>query len=592
MTNETRGVPSPGGPATPAPVGLVVVQVDGLSRPELDRLLAAERLPTLARLIRDGRLAVGDWRPLLPPCTPASQAGILYGRNDGIPGFRWFEKDSRRLLVANHAGDAAEIDRRISDGAGLLADGGVSIGNLLAGDAAFSHLTMATIERALDEAGAEVGARQDPEAGHGDRRLSDAVRFTRDPRIWWEIAVDSFRELIAEIRGAHRQRAADVRPRMRRGWRYAFERVLTNVPLRILSAELVRAEIRRGRRLIYVDFTGYDEIAHHCGPGRPDAWRAAERIDRSIGRIVAEMDRAAVRYELVVLSDHGQSLGQTYRQRFGRTLEEQIAAILDGGGTYHGATDQSEYDEGLVRLAHHLLGNRVASAVAGLLERRPGTNHHRPSRILDSRGAPLAAPADAQEADVVVCASGNLGLVYLTSLPGRADRDAIERRYPGLIQRLIADPGIDVVVGRTERGLVAFGEAGCRFLDDGRVDGRDPLAPYGPLAADGLRRIAGFAGGGDLIVIGHYDADTQQVLSFEELVGSHGGLGGPQEHPFLAAPPDWPRIERSPIGAPGVNRQLRAWLDVLPSLPPAGRGSRAGSTVSGASAPSPGAPQA
>ena len=116
--------------------GLVIVQMDGVSRDELERLLAAGRLPVLGRLVRDGRLEVGGWQPLLPPCTPASQAGILHGRNDGIPGFRWFEKDARRLMVADHPPDAAEIERRLSDGRGLLAEAGVSIGNLLAGDSA------------------------------------------------------------------------------------------------------------------------------------------------------------------------------------------------------------------------------------------------------------------------------------------------------------------------------------------------------------------------------------------------------------------------------------------------------------------------
>jgi hypothetical protein len=470
--------------------GLVIVQMDGVSRDELERLLAAGRLPVLGRLVRERRLEVGGWQPLLPPCTPASQAGILHGRNDGIPGFRWFEKDARRLMVANHPPDAAEIERRLSDGRGLLAEAGVSIGNLLAGDSAFSHLTMATIEAAVD------GLRDGDDGEDGDDQRRPAERpegagFTIDPRTWGAIVVDTFRELIAEIRGARRQRKDHVRPRMRRGWRFVLERLLTNVPLRILSTELVRAEIRHGHPLIYVDFTGYDEIAHHCGPGRPEAWRAARRIDASLGRIVAAIDRAPIPYGLVVLSDHGQSLGVPFRQQYGQTLEEHVAVLI-GDGSYHGSTDHSEYDDGLVRLAYHVLGRRGGSALGGLLARRPGTNHHRASRIFDSRGAPLRSPADVQIADAVVCASGNLGLIYLTTLPGRAEETAIERRYPGLIAGLVNHRGIDVVVVGSDRGLVAIGDTGTSYLDEGRVIGDDPLAPYGPLAADGLRRIAGF----------------------------------------------------------------------------------------------------
>jgi len=566
--------------------GLVIVQMDGVSRDELERLLAAGRLPVLGRLVREGRLEVGGWQPLLPPCTPASQAGILLGRNDGIPGFRWFEKDARRLMVANHPPDAAEIERRLSDGRGLLAEAGVSIGNLLAGDSAFSHLTMATIEAAVD------GLRDGDDAEDGDDQggpteRTDGAHFAMDPRTWGAIVIDTFRELIAEIRGARRQRKDHVRPRMRRGWRFVLERLLTNVPLRILSTELVRAEIRHGHPLIYVDFTGYDEIAHHCGPGRPEAWRAARRIDASLGRIVAAIDRAPIPYGLVVLSDHGQSLGVPFRQQFGRTLEEHVAVLI-GDGSYHGSTDHSEYDDGLVRLAYHVLGRRGGSALGGLLARRPGTNHHRASRIFDSRGAPLRSPADVQIADAVVCASGNLGLIYLTALPGRAEEAAIERRYPGLIAGLVNHPGIDVVVVGSDRGLVAIGDTGTRYLDEGRVIGDDPLAPYGPLAADGLRRIAGFEAGGDLIVIGHVDPVTSEVVSFEELVGSHGGLGGEQERPFLAAPPSWPRLDPCPIGSPEVHRQLEAWIAALPALL-AGADVPATSRISAAPEPSPAA---
>ena len=216
-----------------------MVQIDGLSRPELERLLEMGRMPVLAGLVQAGRLSLGDWQPLVPPCTPASQAGILHGRNDGIPGFRWFEKQEGRLFVANHAGDSAEIERRMSGGKGLLADGGVSIGNLLAGDATYSHLTMATIAAAVDPSDdGEVGS-----DGH-DHGRPDHVSFTFRPRIWATIVIDAIRETLDEIRGARRQRRGNVRPRMRRGWRYAIERVLTNVPLRILTAELVRAEIR------------------------------------------------------------------------------------------------------------------------------------------------------------------------------------------------------------------------------------------------------------------------------------------------------------------------------------------------------------
>jgi hypothetical protein len=525
--------------------GLIVVQIDGLSRPALDEILALGRMPVLGALIASGRLTVDRWTPLLPPCTPASQAGILHGHNDGIPGFRWFEKATGRLLVANHAKDAAEIERRLSTGGGLLADGGVSVGNLLAGDAAVSHLTMATIE-----GGGRIGS------------PSERRGYPLDPRSYLRITFEMIGELIHEIVQARRQRRDDVRPRMRRGWRYALERVVTNVPLRILSTSMVIHEIERGRPVIYVDFTGYDEIAHHCGPGRAESHGAAAKIDRSIGHILDAVTNAPRPYRLVVLSDHGQSLGPSFRQLCGTSLVRLVAG-LTGAGTFRDATQPTEYADGLARLGHHVLGGRVASPLEGLLERRSGTSHHRVSRVLDSHGAPVSAPADAQVADVVVCASGNLGLVYFTTSAGRMTREGIESRYPGLIDDLVRHPGIGMLVLRSAEGVVALGADGTNLLDEGRVIGRDPLADYERTAAEGLRRIAGFDNSGDLIAIGCYQPATEEVVSFEELVGSHGGLGGRQSEPFLAYPSSWHLDGEPLIGAPAVHRQLRRWMSSL-----------------------------
>ena len=528
--------------------GLIVIQIDGLSRPALDEILVHGSMPVLGELIGSGHMTLDGWVALLPPCTPASQAGILHGNNDGIPGFRWYEKTADRLLVANHAKDATEIERRVSTGSGLLAAGGVSVGNLLVGDAAYSHLTMSSIE--------------------GDGRPQgrrDGGEFPLDPRSYLRMLFEMIGELKDEIVQANRQRREDVRPRMLRGARYALERAVTNVPLRILSTSVVIHEVQAGRPIIYVDFTGYDEIAHHCGPGRPESHDAVEKIDRSIGHILDAVALAPRPYRLVLLSDHGQSLGASFRQRYGITLVELIAGWTGEASTFNLATAPVEYADGLTRILHHVAGRRVASAIEGLLERRPGANHHRASRVVDGHGAPLSSPADAQIADVVVCASGNLGLVYFTASRSRMTRKEIETRYPGLIEGVIAHPGIGTLVLQSVDGVVALGPAGSNFLETGRVVGQDPLADYGPVAAEGLRRVAGFENSGDMLAIGRYDPLADEVVSFEELVGSHGGLGGRQGQPFIAYPSSWALDDGPLIGSPAVNRQLRRWMSDLRS---------------------------
>ena len=102
---HAREPPAGRHPHRPSP-GLVVIQLDGLSHDVLSHSLRAGRVPEMSRWIRAARHKLGHWNALLPSTTPASQAGILHGNNDGIPNFRWLEKETGRILVANHPEDA------------------------------------------------------------------------------------------------------------------------------------------------------------------------------------------------------------------------------------------------------------------------------------------------------------------------------------------------------------------------------------------------------------------------------------------------------------------------------------------------------
>uniref|UniRef100_UPI0025FB9EB4 phage holin family protein n=1 Tax=Demequina sp. TaxID=2050685 RepID=UPI0025FB9EB4 len=122
--------------------GMLIIQLDGVSAPLLENEIRAGNLPTVSRWIRSGSHRWTEWTARVPSTTPVSQAGILHGSNENIPAFRWWDRELGRMLVANVPADAALIEERISDGRGLLADGGVSISNLFSGDAPRSFLTM------------------------------------------------------------------------------------------------------------------------------------------------------------------------------------------------------------------------------------------------------------------------------------------------------------------------------------------------------------------------------------------------------------------------------------------------------------------
>ena len=93
------------------------------------------------------------------------------------------------------------------------------------------------------------------------------------------------------------------------------------------------------------------------------------------------------------------------------------------------------------------------------------------------------------------------------------------------------------------------------------MEGTDPLEVYGAYAVESIRRLDEIEFTGDLAVISLYDPETGEIAAFEELIGAHGGLGGPQTKPFLLHPADWEADLAPLLGAPMVYRQLRRWME-------------------------------
>jgi uncharacterized membrane protein YvlD (DUF360 family) len=521
-------------PADTVP-GLLVVQMDGVSLPVLAGAMRAGRAPVLGALVRDGWASLHPWSAMLPPTTPASQAGILHGGNDGIPGFRWYEKASGRTLTANQPDDAAEMVRRISDGRGLLADDGAGIGNLVTGDAPRSYLTMASIS--------------EPRPADERRRLRGFFVATVN---YIRLAVLMAGEVAKEAYQAERQRGRALEPQMHRGLRFAIERAAVNIALRTVSTALVIEEMYGGAPVIYADYTGYDVVAHHCGPERAEAIDALDGIDRAIGSLLKAARYTSRPYRLVVLSDHGQALGATFRQRYGEPVETVIAGLLPEGAAVSGTTGDGESAGTGRRVAAEFGRGRGPAALAArrLASSRRGTATAR------SGGAAARAAAGP---DIVVASSGNLAHVYLTAIPGRAAARDVEARYPGLIAGLARHPGIGAVVTRTAHGHTRVeGPDGPESSPAGKRHD-DPLAAYGPLAAEAIERLMAFDASGDIVLLGAIDAATGEVTGFEDLIGSHGGLGGWQADPFILVPDGLALSGRPLTGAPSIFRELSAW---------------------------------
>jgi uncharacterized membrane protein YvlD (DUF360 family) len=518
--------------------GLVVVQIDGLAYPILTHQIRAGRVPHLSNWVRSGDYRLQHWETLLPPTTPASQAGILHGNNNGIPAFRWYEKESGRLLVANHPEDALEIAGRISNGEGLLSNDGASVGNLFAGDAVRSYISMATIK--------------DKSQGLG--RSQTYLRFFASPTNYLNTIVRSVAEIIKEYVQARRQVRANIVPRMHRGMPYPFARAATNVALRDLSTSLVIEEMYRGTPVIYVDYTDYDEIAHHSGPERGESLDSLDGVDRAIATLKKASTTAPRPYRFIVVSDHGQTLGATFLQRYGKTLGDVIRGLMNGEvNVEEAASSVEEWGQTNAFLSELTKVKGVSGGIARTA-----------FRSQTSGGVVDLGPSDAattERPDLIAIASGNLGLVYFPQLPGRVTLEQLAEAHPGLVDALARHQGIGaILIASEQHGSLVIGGEGINFLAEDRVEGVDPVARFGGRARDAFLRLDGMDHVPDLSVISLYDPVFDEVAAFEELIGSHGGLGGAQTMPVILHPAEWD-LDEELVGAPAVYRQIRRWAE-------------------------------
>jgi uncharacterized membrane protein YvlD (DUF360 family) len=528
--------------------GAILFEIDGLGETILREAVRDGHVPTIARWLAEGTHKVLGWECDLSSQTGASQAGLLLGSNWDMPAFRWYEKESGRTLVSNHPADAAEIERRRSSGAGLLAPGGTSRGNMFSGDAPRCTATMSVIrDRSRSKSG-------------------DFFAYFSDPYGFLRTIFLSLADIAYERRAARRQRRSGA-AHVARGGAYPLIRAAIAVVMRDLNVALLMADIVEGVPVSYATFVGYDEVAHHSGIREPDALAVLKRHDRQLQRLERAVAQAPRPYHLVVLSDHGQTQGAPFRARYGVTLEQLVGGALARGQAHApAAVDEAWGDVGAVladaRQDPGLGGRALARATRGRAVQ--GTVALGPNQeALAERVAP-SAPDSEQEAIVMV--SGPLGLIYLPRSPERLTLEQISQTHPELLDTLTAHPGIGFAMVRSrERGAVAIGAAGRHWLADDTVEGEDPLADFGPHVADHLRRHDSFPHCPDILVNSMYDHATDEVAPFEEFMGSHGGLGGPQMHPFAVVPSEWPEPAAPIVGVEAMHEALRDWLASAPS---------------------------
>lgn len=541
--------------------GVIFLEIDGLAEEILKEALEKGYLPTLKSWLEGGTHKITRWETDLSSQTGASQAGILHGDNNNIPAFRWVEKpNNNKIMVSTGLNDAPLIEKRISNGKGLLYSKGASRSNLFSGDAEdviFTYSKLKDLKRFYNKTW---------------------YYFYSSPSSFSRIIILFFWEVILEIKSQITHSLSDIRPRIKRGLVYPFVRAGAAVFLREITTYTLIGDIINGEvDVAYVTYLGYDEIAHHSGTRDKDAFHALKELDKQFKRLEQAKEYAHRPYHLVVQSDHGQTNGATFKQRYGLTLEDLTRSLMPANINIYSKLSSNEDHFGQAitspgKDAKHYVDDKRDIFIENSRKFRNNTLKTFEKSPFKAIMADYIKNIQAKEepprvteenADVIVLASGNLGLVYLTQWEDRLSYEKINQLWPDLIPGIAQHEGVGFIMVRSDKyGPLVIGGEGSVFLREGTVEGKNPLANFGPRAAEHLLRTDNFKYTPDILVNSFYDSNTDEVAAFEELVGSHGGIGGEQSFPFIMYPVHWNLDQDEDIvGAEHLHKILKDRLE-------------------------------
>lgn len=484
---------------SPLPSGrrFVIVHLDGVSRRALELALRAGIMPTLSRWLDEGTYRLLPTLSGAPASTPAFQAALFYGERGDCPGYQWHDKRRDKTVRMD---DSLEVHRYekslVRQGRGILR-GGSTYFSIIGGGAEEPAFALSRLALGLP-----LGGVDDPDKSRRDRLaswLAHAVPLLRSAARLFESGPT---ELVDSLAWALEKGSAKNEAR------YLVQRFLLADLARELTTYLTVLDVCRGVPAIYAVYAGYDEVAHRRGPFSAEALAELTRADEALTQIAAAISaRPELRYELYVLSDHGQEPTRPAEEVLhGTGLADWILA---GGPT--GAHEASS-DPGAGASVPHALAH--GGHCAGGIEAGGG-----------EEGRPPLVVADA----------GDLAHVYFMDIAAPHDLRSLRRRWPAQLHAAIACPATGIVA-------VRGGRSGFAFVRGHRVDLAQKNALSGLVDVDYdpevlrryLQEMLATPSAGDLVVYGAGVPGGDVAYAWE--FGSHGGVGSGGVESFLVHP--------------------------------------------------------
>jgi len=502
--------------------GVIIVEIDGLAYEVLREAVDRGEMPTMKKMIESNDYNLRMWETDLSSQTGASQAGILHGNNEGIVAFRWIEKSNgNQMMQCSGITKVPELEQRISNGDGLLVDNGASRSNLFSGD---TDNVIFTFSKIMD---------------FGKLYNKAWYSVFSNPSNFARIVALFLADIVREIWSQFTHSVKNVRPRIRRGIMYIPTRAATNVFMREINTSTLIGDMMVGDvDVAYSTYLGYDEIAHHSGVRDSDAWIALREMDKQIKHLTDANKYSPRDYQFVIQSDHGQTNGATFTQRYGQTFEDFVKSLLPDDMTMFAKMTSND---------DHFVGDY--------------TPFSRKNKKIEKEKKEAQELSDSE---VIVLASGNLAMIYLTQWSKRLTYEELNSYFPELIPGIVNNEYVGFILVKSQKhGDLAIGKNGTYYLDSDKIEGENPVEGFGDNIARHLKRTSSFEHTPDILVNSFYDEEADEVCAFEELVGSHGGAGGDQSKPFILYPSSWKVSDDDIIGAENIYKLIKENLAEL-----------------------------
>jgi hypothetical protein len=510
----------------PSRRGLLLIQIDALSHSVLRASLKRRYLPFLTQLVKRRGYRIHPYQTGIPATTPAFQVGLFYGNNEHVAGFRWLDKRTGRVFNVKRPDDAADAEALAAERAPGLLQGGAAHTSIVGGGAERTSLTLARVGR--------------EEPGPKSRTWSDLfvvmlLNLWQILRLLGAAVVEAFIELADSIRAEYEGRL------VRDEWPFILVRILSNVVFREIATHNVVLDIARGAPVIYVNFAGYDELAHHRGPHSVSARLALRGTDARIREIFRAAQRFGARdYDVFIFSDHGQVPTIPIDRVAGRSLSDELVHRL----VYSRDLPPGVSDAELARLRTLVEIQRELEQVV------PRRLAWVPRKIGNYIAQNLPPDPELMTlrtwSEVALLPTSDICHVYVTSIQRPLTLPELRGDRAALWTALVDHPAIWAVVGRgwiEEDGRriaeVCTRSGAALVWPDGsyRCIGRNPFqeAHFTETTPAALHRFAWLPTAGDAVLIGA--RIHGRVVNFQEELGGHGGPYPEEQTAFMISPP-------------------------------------------------------